>query len=266
LFYDYHVHSHFSADSQLMMEDAVKRAIVLGLKELAFTDHVDYDYADPAFAELDYEVYLPFFLDIKHRYRQDIRLVLGVEIGYQPQVREKIARLLSGYPFDFVIMSTHTADQRDFYTGDFFTGKSKAESYRRYFECVLESVRQFKDFDVYGHLDFIERYGVYEDNRLAPEDYGDIVEEIFQHLLEAGKGIEVNTSGIRYGLGHVHPQEKFLRMYKQMGGEIVTIGSDAHQADAIGHYIQEAGALLKHIGFSYICSYEQREPRFIKLR
>jgi histidinol-phosphatase (PHP family) len=263
---DYHVHSHFSADSQLEMETAVLKALSLGLQEIAFTDHVDYDYADPAFGELDYEAYLPFFYLLQKRYRQDIRMVLGVEIGYQPQVQADIARLVQEYPFDFVILSTHTADRQDFYTGHFFEGKSKAEAYRRYFECVQESVRQFKDFDVYGHLDFIERYGPYEDKSLHPSDYGDIVSEIFALLIESGRGLELNTSGTRYRLGHMHPQEPFLRRYREMGGEIITLGSDAHRAEDIAHSFAEARQILADTGFKYLCRYEQREPQFVKLR
>ena len=264
-FADYHVHSHFSGDSEMIMEHAVMRAVALGLNEIAFTDHVDYNYPDPSFFAIDYEQYQQALGDLQRRFRADIRIVFGVEIGFQPHVQTEIETLVASNPFDFVILSTHMADRLDFYTGDFFDGRDKKERYRRYFECLLEAVENYQNFDVYGHLDVIERYGTYPDRSLNPADYQDVIDLILQKIIAAGNGIEVNTSGLRYGLGHMHPSIDILKRYQALGGEILTIGSDAHSIEVLAYQLQAARELLSTLNFKYLCRYTMRKADFVKL-
>lgn len=264
-FADYHTHTNFSGDSEAPMELMVKRAIELGLTELVFTDHVDYDYADPVFEKIDFEEYLRTFNHIKGKYHRDIKLLMGVEIGFQPHVESRIEQLLSHLSFDFVIYSTHMADQLDFYTGAFFDGKEKSVAYQRYFENVLQSIKKPANFNVYGHLDFIVRYGDYDSKVLSYLEHADIIDKILQTLIYNGEGIEINTSGYRYGLGHMHPQEDIIRRYKKLGGEIITVGSDAHRPEDLCADFNNAYTLLREAGFKYLNAYEQRKPRFVKI-
>ncbi len=262
---DYHVHTSYSGDSEAPMESMVEQAIKLRLSALALTDHVDYDYADPAFELIDYDEYSQVFQNLKERYASRLKLLLGVEIGFQPHVQDKVNHLLSTYDFDFVICSTHTADRMDLYTGAFFEGKDSKAAYYRYFENVLESVRQLDNFDVYGHLDFIVRYGNYKQKILHYLDFSDILDNILRSLIHRGKGIEINTSGYRYQLNQMHPQQDIIRRYRQLGGEIITVGSDAHQPQDLCSHFAEAYELLKKAGFKYLSSYDKRQVKFDKI-
>ncbi|SHG87748.1 histidinol-phosphatase (PHP family) [Thermosyntropha lipolytica DSM 11003] len=262
---DYHVHTSFSGDCNASMESMIKRAISLGLKELAFTDHVDFDYPDPSFEAINYDIYTKVFEQLKKRYQKQIHLVLGVEVGYQPHVRSAIEKLLQDYPFDFVICSTHMADHLDFYTGDFFKEKEQKEAYLRYFENILEAVKQFHNYDVYGHLDFIVRYGNFPEKTLSYADYKDIIDEILVRIIANGSGIEINTSGYRYKLNQLHPQASIVKRYRELGGEIITIGSDAHRAEDIASYFNTAYTLLKELDIKYIATYRGRKPHMIKI-
>lgn len=262
---DYHTHCNFSGDSEEPMENMVKQAVALGLQELVLTDHVDYDYADPVFEMIDYDEYTEKFFALQAQYRSRLKLLLGVELGYQPHIVDKMAALTRKYPFDFIIMSVHMADRQDFYTGDFFVGKDQQQAYLRYLETVLQSVRDYEGYDIYGHIDFIIRYGPYKQKKMHYDDYHDILDAILQTIICSGKGLEINTSGFRYGLGQTHPTLEFLQRYRRLGGEIVTLGSDAHCAEDICSHFPEAYELLQAAGFKYLTFYEERKPDFRRL-
>lgn len=263
---DYHVHTDFSGDCTTPMEDVVKQAISLGLKEIALTDHVDYDFPVPEFTfVINYDEYLITFNKIKEKYQDYIDLLLGVEIGFQAHVKEDIEKLCAKYPFDFVICSTHAADNLDLYNGDFFEGKNQKYAYLRYFENVLENVKNFNNYDVYGHIDYITRYGGYENKSLSYYDYKDIIDSILKTLIHNNCGIEINTSGYRYGLNQMHPQLSILKRYKELGGEIITVGSDSHIPNDLCSNFNLAYDALKNVGFKHITTFKNRKPKFIDI-
>lgn len=262
---DYHVHTYFSGDSSARLEDILRQTEALGLKEICITDHIDYDYADPGFANIDFDEYFDLLSRAAAELEPAARLLIGVEVGFQDHLPERLTALVRAYPFDFVICSTHMAEGLDFYTGDFFAGKTRQQAYDAYFQAVLAAVRNFKDFDIYGHLDAIARYGVYEDNTLRYRDHAEIIDTILRELIANGKGIELNTSGLRYGLSEFHPQADIIRRYHQLGGEFITVGSDAHRAQDIGSHFAAAYALLRDTGFKRVTVYHQRKPDFMKL-
>lgn len=262
-FADYHVHSDFSGDGEAPMEIMIETALEKGLKELVFTDHVDYDYADPVFEMIDFDNYVDYFSQLREKYQGKIKLLLGVEVGFQPHVQDKIEKFVTSYPFDFIILSTHMADRMDFYTGEFFAQKEQKTAYLRYFENVLESVKSFNKYDVYGHLDFIVRYGNFAVKKLSYFDYRDIIDEILKNIIQSGHGIELNTSGYRYGLDQMHPQFEILKRYRDLGGEIITVGSDAHRQRDICAYFAEAYEMLETVGFKQLAVYKERKLSFI---
>ncbi|MDO4540854.1 MAG: histidinol-phosphatase HisJ family protein [Syntrophomonadaceae bacterium] len=262
---DYHVHTGFSGDSSADIHDVMRQASALGLKELCITDHIDFDYADPAFAEIDFKEYFRSLTEAAEGERYATRMLIGVEIGFQSHLPERLDALVQAHPFDFVICSTHMAEGLDFYTGDFFQGKNKVQAYDAYFAAVLEAVRKFKHFDVYGHLDAIARYGVYDDNALYYREHAEIIDAILRELIAGGKGIEINTSARRYGLTEFHPQADILKRYFALGGEIITVGSDAHRAKDVGADLAAAYALLRDIGFKRVATYCRRQPGFIEI-
>lgn len=266
---DYHVHTNFSGDSKTPPEDMIKKAIEKGLPEIMFTDHVDYDY--PVYAadgyeilSINYDEYFPYFEKMKEKFGDKIEIKIGVEMGLQEQIKEKADEFFKKYKFDFIIGSSHCADRFDLCRTDFFKGKSKLEAYTRYFENVLENVKLYPEINVYGHLDYVSRYGIYDDNRLFYSEYSEIIDEILKNLISSGRGIEINTSGFRYGMNTVYPQFEIVKRFKELGGEILTIGSDAHSAEYIADHFEDAYRLAKEAGFDKIALFKNKEPVFKK--
>lgn len=266
-FTDYHMHTNFSSDSNVPMEEMIQQAIRIGLKEIAITDHIDYNYPDPNFPFLfSYEDYSQKIKEYKEKYRNQIIIRKGMELGLQPHVFEKSKELCTQYQYDFIIGSTHCVDKLELYGNSFFQGKSQKQAYRRYFEEVLENVQTCDFFNVYGHLDYINRYGDYTDRILEPMDYMDLIDEILKELIKKEMGLELNTSGFKYGLGYAHPQLSILKQYRKLGGEIITIGSDAHSPDYIAFHFKDAYEILQAAGFSAITVFENKMPRFLDIK
>lgn len=263
---DYHTHCNFSTDSDAKMDIMVEKAIDLGLKELALTDHVDFDYPDLNYPFLlDYDEYYKYFFNIKEKYKSKIKLIAGIEVGLQPHLKQTLIDFFKAKEFDFIIASTHVVDRLDLCNGDFFKGKTKKEAYYRYFEDVYDNIKIHNNFNVYGHLDYISRYGNYKDKTLEYKDYKEIIDMILKLLIEKGKGIEINTSGYRYKLDVIHPQLDIIKSYKNLGGEIITIGSDAHSPEYITSHFEDAYKALKESGFKYITLFENQKPTFISI-
>jgi histidinol-phosphatase (PHP family) len=264
--FDNHIHSKFSTDSKMDAEEACKRAVEIGLTGVVFTDHVDYDYPD--FDEsflINFDKYFEVFSALKASWKEKLVVLTGVEMGFQPQVLEPINRVLLKYPFDFVINSVHIIDHMDPYTGAFFRGRTQQQSYERYLEEILVSVGAYDNYDVIGHIGYAARYGDFEDKPLRYADYSDLLDQILKAVIARDKGIEINTSGLRSDLKQPIPGYDVFKRYFELGGEIITVGSDAHFAEHLGHSFKEAVAHLKDIGFKYVAHFEKRKPVFEKL-
>lgn len=264
---DFHVHTDFSNDCFVSTEKQIESAIKLGLKFICFTDHFDMHlYSDKKYV-LDINSYVSKIDNLKEKYKNQIDVLCGIEIGLQPNLKEAINENISGYDFDFIIGSSHAVNNIDIgYNPDkYFKGKSEKEAYLEYFESILENVKLFNNYNVYGHLDYVLRYGTNKNKYFNFSDYKDIFEEILKTIIKNGKGIEINTSGFWKNLGHPHPNEDILKMYKDLGGEILTIGSDAHLPEHVGYRFQEVSELLRSLGFKYYTVFEKQVPKFCKL-
>lgn len=270
---DYHVHTQFSDDSVYPMEDVVKDAVGLGLEEICITDHVDYGVkvdwdsgqeircrrGNPL-ANVDYPRYMAKIEEMRRKYGGQIAIKLGMEFGVQTHTVPQFQTLFCRYPFDFVILSIHQVEDREFWMQEFQEGRTQQEYNRRYYEEMLSVVRAYKDYSVLGHLDLIKRYdkaGIY-----PFEEVKSIVAEILKTAIADGKGLEVNTSSHRYGLTESMPSVDLLRLYRELGGSIVTIGSDSHAPAHLGTHIEEAKRLLKDLGFESFCTYQRMQPVF----
>lgn len=264
--YDFHVHSSFSGDCKYTMEEMLKGALNKGVKQICFTEHLDYEYGrdliDFVFETNDY---FKEIKRLKYNYKGIIDVLSGAEIGMQPHLAEKKKNFVRMHNFDFVIMSIHTAKNRGIHEGTFYKNKSAKEIYYEYYEELLSCINTFTDFDVVGHINLIERHENFLERKLAINEYLDIIETVLNKIIDLGKGIEINTSGIRYGIRSFHPNTDILKLYKSLGGEIITFGSDAHKPDDICAYYKEAIELLKSIGFRFITIYRNRKPQFIKI-
>ncbi|MDO5156122.1 MAG: histidinol-phosphatase HisJ family protein [Eubacteriales bacterium] len=268
---DMHVHSIFSSDSTESPESIIETAIRHNYQYVYFTDHHDIDF--PVSAEeplmdfqLDFAKYFDQLTQLKERYQDQIQLMIGVEMGICPETTDKVTKLVSSYPFDFVIGSSHLSalENGDPYWPSYYDGKTPLQAYQEYFYSEVENVKNTKAFDVYGHLDYAIRYCPDSNYVYQFKDYADIFEELFRLLIENGKGIEINTAGISK-MGMAHPHIEALKMYREMGGEIVTIGSDAHSAQNIGFGFDIAEQMLQECNFSYYTIFQKRKPEFIRL-
>lgn len=267
---DYHLHSSFSGDSDTPIEEMVLQGIRLGLAQMCFTEHQDFDYPvskeTPAgYFDLNPDSYLYDFLKMKEKYADKVKLCFGVELGLQPYLAKKNAAFAKAHDYDFIIGSSHLCNGKDPYYPAFYEGRSQYEAYREYFTSILENLKVFSNFDVYGHLDYVVRYGPDKDNGYCYEQYHDIFDAILQKLIENGKGIEINTAGLSKGLKDVNPCTAIIRRYKQLGGEIITIGSDAHTPEQIAAHFEKASAVLTECGFRYYCTFEKRSASFHKI-
>lgn len=267
---DYHLHSHFSGDSNASMEEMILRAISLGHTQMCFTEHMDLDYPvsedTPAgYFEVNTDSYLFDLIKYREKYADQIQVNFGIELGMQPHLSRENARYVKSHDFDFVIASTHVVNHTDPYYPSYFENRSEEEAYRAYFLESLTCMKSFTNFDVYGHIDYVIRYGQNRDRNYCYEKYRDLFEEMIDTLLCNEKGIEVNTGGLRKGLKELHPCTQFLRRYRQKGGEIVTVGSDAHIPGDLGSHFDKAAEVLKECGFTHYCTFEKRTPSYHKL-
>lgn len=251
------------------MESMVRRGLELGLERMCFTEHMDFEFpvseeVPAGFFEVNTDSYLYDLLSMRSSFADRIRLSFGVELGLQSHLTALQASYVSRWPFDFIIGSSHLCNGQDPYTASFWQGRSEEEGYREYFASIADNLEVFNDFDIYGHLDYVVRYGPNQDKFYTYEKYADLFERILDLLLENGIGLEINTGGIGYGLKDLHPCAQILKRYRQKGGEIVTVGSDAHRPDALCRCFDRAEALLKECGFSYYTVFEERKPSFIR--
>ncbi|MBQ6442638.1 MAG: histidinol-phosphatase HisJ family protein [Lachnospiraceae bacterium] len=269
--WDMHLHSTFSSDGKATPEEQIRRAIDLGLDGICFTDHCDYDYPEnpDGTPSLNWELEIPSYrekiLACKYEYIGELEVCCGIELGLQPHLADRLKTLMRNTPFDFVIGSSHLAHRRDVYFPQYYEGRSEQEAYGEYFASILENLEVFEDFDVYGHLDYVVRYGPNRNANYSYAAYADILDEILKKLVWLGKGLELNTAGFKFGLGHPHPTEDILKRYRELGGEIITTGSDAHESRHLGYDFDKAAAILKDCGFQYYTVFRDRNPAFLKL-
>lgn len=264
-YYDYHMHCSYSADSNTPMKDMIEKSIKLGLKEICFTDHIDYDIIGNPNVSINYKKYLNEIEDYKKTYSKYISIKKGIEMGLQSHILERCSKEIKEQDLDFVIASIHTIDRHELFTGDFHKGKTQHEAYEGYYKCLLKIVNNFNDYSVLGHVDLIKRYGNY-DSILSDNIFSDYLESILKKVIQDGKGIELNTSSFRYNLPDLTPSTNILKMYKDLGGEIITVGSDSHNPDQIATKFKYVHEVLKTIGYKYICRFNEMKPEFIPLQ
>ena len=207
---------------------------------------------------VNYPGYAAEFGRLKERYRDQITLKMGMEFGMQTHTIPQYEKLFSSYPFDFIILSVHQVEDKEFWTQDFQRGRTQEEYNLRYYEEILELVRRYHNYSVLGHLDLISRYdkaGDFPFERIRP-----IVTEILKTVIADGKGIEINTSSHRYGLSDLTPSRDILRMYRDLGGEVITIGSDSHKKEHLGAFVRETMNEMKALGFKAFYTFEKMVP------
>ncbi|WP_372713291.1 histidinol-phosphatase HisJ family protein [Ilyobacter sp.] len=265
--FDYHIHSEFSDDSTEKMSNIVEEAIKKGGKKLCFTEHMEFNYPHEELKfELNYDEYKKEFERIKSIYGERIDLYMGVEMGIQAGKREieETIKYADSHEFDFIIASAHCLEGEDLYSMSSDT-KNIDEFFIRYFYEMLNVFKHYSDYDVVGHIDLIRRYFLQaQDHKLGKSQ--DVLRELLCHVINSDKGIEINTGGLFYKSANINPTLDILKLYKEMGGEIITIGSDAHIAERVMSNYSKAIEALDTAGFKYVTTYSQRKKEFHKIK
>ena len=183
----------------------------------------------------------------------------------KPYLGEFYREFTEKYPLDFVIGSVHSVQDHDAATKRIYKGRTDREAYRIYFEEMLEDVQKIQSYDVLGHMDYMVRYSSQGVGSYCCDEYMDVIDEILKQVISDGKGIELNTSGLKYGVGFAHPHGMILKRYHELGGEIITVGSDGHIPEHIAYDFHLADGILKENGFRYYTVFRERKPEFIRL-
>lgn len=253
---DYHTHTIFSPDAKSQPEEHILQAIKEGLEEICFTDHNDFNEVTDIW-ELDADAYFKVLLPLKEKYKDQIKVKIGIEVGLDMKSKKETEKLVSSYPFDFVIGSIHSINLVDIALDGYFDGKTKNDAHLAYFNAMLECVKEFDCFDVLGHLDYVRRYGPYENKDVEYEKYQHIIDEVYKVLISKGKGIEINLSGFRQfdeGL----PCKAQVQRYYDLGGRILTMGTDSHIYSDVASNLDKAFKMYDDIGFEDVSTFTQR--------
>lgn len=267
---DFHMHTAFSTDSDADPETMAEGALKKGLDTICITDHMDKDY--PFYEEMgenaflfDVKAYLHQLKYLQKQYEGKLKIRIGIELGLQPHLGGFCREVTEQYPFDFVIGSLHVLDGKDPYYREDFSNLTDVELYRRTFQEMLDILNHVEAFDVLGHMDYIVRYGREQAKEYSYAAFAPFLDEILKKVINLGKGIELNTAGLKYGLGFCHPHPDVLKRYRELGGEIITVGSDGHRPEHVAYEFQKAEEILQECGFRYYTQFKGRRPDFIKL-
>lgn len=273
---DMHMHTWFSTDSEACPRDMADEAVRKGLKTIYFTDHFDKD--DLEWGEegiFDVDAYFVEMQKLQEEYAGKLNIRIGIELGLRTYLKDYYEELMKKYPFDFVIGSVHNVPYKKDAEGNIlytdpaaeklFTDRTDKEAYRLMMETTLENVRTSDCFQTLGHLDYVVRYGKSREKEYSYTDYADIIDEILKLLIEKEKGLEVNSAGLKYGLPFAHPHPDVLKRYRELGGEIITIGADAHKPEHIAYDFAKAEEILKSCGFKYYTEFFEQKPVFKQL-
>jgi len=257
--YDFHLHTHVSFDGRDYALNMANAAVRAGMKEICFTDHMDYDPLD-AFHKLHFDLadYNKEYSDLEI---PGLTIRRGFEFGMLPDNRAQFLKDVSRRDWDFVIGSLHFVDGLDVYYPEYWEGKTSYYAILRSFEDTLTCVKHHDGFDVLGHLTYLGKCDANPEKKpILYETYREVADEIMKILVDKGKGMEFNTSGLDR-CGAYLPGPEYLRRFKELGGQIVTVGSDAHHSNRVGQYCYEAVEIVKEI-FGYVCTFADRKPQF----
>ena len=259
---DCHVHSTYTDSSYPEVKDYINACKSKGIDEITITDLFEY-------CNDKYSLVFAWYKLTTTRAAKDdiVKVNLGLEVGMRPDTKSEIQRFTKDRGLDYIVGTTSVIGNQSIYDDRFYEGISREDAYRKYFEYVLNNVDTYKDVvDTYGKLDQIMRCGPNPDLRIEYDDYKDLLDEILKIIAENRKGIEVSTLPFRSGGIVPFPSMKILRRFKDLGGEIVTLGSCSTSVDTLGRDYDFTYDILEGVGFDTIATYHKREPEFQKIK
>lgn len=262
---DNHTHSNFSPDSKMSIESAIDVAKNIGINGLAITDHIDLN-APGDNSKFIFDPLSRRESILKSNSDENFLLLDGVEVGLLVSNLEELSNFVKGYPFDVVIGSVHFIDGLDPYEGSYYSGIDEITAYSGYLELISNLISRFPDFDILGHYDYIARYSPYINKTIRYRQYSDYFDSIFKTLIYNGKSIEINTNSFRRR-GDSAPtlDMDVIVRYREMGGEFISLSSDAHSTNRIAEGFDNYYSVIKNCGFKYITHYKNRVPYPMKI-
>ncbi len=253
--FDCHLHTEVSTDSKMKIEAAIEKAKNLNLG-LVLTEHMDINYPIKDHFIFDAQDYF----DGYSRYRNET-LLLGVEIGMKEDCVSEAKALVSQNPFDQVIGSVHLVNGVDIYLEEFYINRNKKEIYEEYLYSILNNLKKFDFVDTLGHIDYICRYARVEDKELYYEEFHETIDTILKKVIENEKAIEINTKRLENKIASKNLISIYKRYY-ELGGRIITIGSDAHNPDDIGRGILLAYDIANQLNLKPVY-FKNRKPQYV---
>ena len=262
--FDSHVHSDNSHDGEHSITFLCENAVQKNLMGLCITDHYELDLNTE---QADLCLRNSFIETGKARQAFDYRLLVmnGIEMGQATQNLDKAEEVLRKYRFDFVLGSLHAIRGMDDFAYVDFSGLNAEVILERYFDELLE-LCQWGGFDSLAHMTYPLRYIVGKYHQpLEMGRYSEVIGEILSTLAQKHLGLEINTAGLRREIGQTSPTLEYVKLFRELGGEILTFGSDAHCAQDLGAGLETAIDMAKEAGFSYFAFYKKHEPRMLRL-
>jgi histidinol-phosphatase (PHP family) len=256
MLFDTHMHTCFSTDSKMVIDDAIARGQELNIG-ITITEHMDIGYPEPKAFVFDVDAYFANY----NSYRND-RVLLGIEIGMGADCVAENCQLVEKYPFDYVIGSVHVVDNLDIYIPEFYEGKNKQEVYHQYFDAMLQCVTCYDSIHSLGHIDYIARYAKFPDTEVYYREFKEHIDEILKVLAAKGKALEINTRRLHSKEAIEILMPIYQRFY-EVGGRLVTIGSDAHRANEVGRGLAE-GLVMADRAKLKVVYFKEGKPQYMK--
>lgn len=265
---DLHMHTSSSFDGNysaaLMCESAVKN----GLSTIAFTDHFDVDFFEEHNLDSRQKSSYEDICSAQKTFTDKIQVLRGIEMGQPTYDIPLTEKSLARYEYDFVIGSIHNLRGMPDFSNLDYPNLSQEDIYSlldKYFEEEL-LLAKWNGFDTLAHLTYPMRY-IVQSGRFNTDlsRYDDITDEIFKVLIANGKALEINTSGLRQPIGKTMPTENYVCRFKELGGELLTLGSDAHFTEHVGAGIDQGYEIAENCGFEYVTYFKNRKPVQVKI-
>ena len=265
---DSHMHTKvFSSDASQTPEELIRTAKKLGIHNVSVTEHYDLDYPreDENFT-FDVEEYAGIIPEWR-RISEELKgpsVHMGIELGWQSHLNDRLASVAASAPFDSILLSVHVMRGDDIYYNEDLKFLPRTERNREYIGLMAKMCREYDDFDIAAHYDYINRYIDDKESSVFYKDCPEEFDDFFGALISKDKSLEINTASIEKqklkGAVNIMPDPEVIRRYLDMGGKLITIGSDAHKPEAIGINFAETALYLKSLGVKEIFYFERRKP------
>ncbi|MEH7011490.1 histidinol-phosphatase HisJ family protein [Neobacillus niacini] len=258
---DYHHHTNHSFDSTASMVEVCKKAIENQIQEICFTEHFSVNSLAPTYGHMVFEKYLNEIRYCQEQFHTQLTVKAGIELCEPHLLKDQYDETLQPLDLDFILGSVHNLNNQKLRLA---LKEDHPTAYERYFNELYHMVST-ADIDIIAHFDLMKRYAYKEHGLYDYHEYQEIIEQILKKAIDRNIGIEINTSGLRTGLKQTLPSIEIIQQYKDLGGEILTIGSDSHTAESVGANLSDALSIAKECGFNYIYKFEKRNPIPVKI-